>query len=271
MMTASLKSSGHIRFEREGHLAIIGLARPQRRNALSAGMLSDLGEAFLECGQNPDIRAIVMLADGDSFCVGGDLDMLRDLAAVPTEQQLVPAPRFTARQVGIFKPTVCAINGMCAGAGLHFVADSDIVIASEKALFTDTHVNVGQVTALEPIGLARRIPLGWVLRMVILGKAERLSAQDAYRLGMVTEITTPDGLVPRAIELAQIAARVSPQALQQSLKAIWRSLELPLAEAYRRGYEDLVRHRAHPDALEGPGAFLEKREPRWALPWGEQP
>jgi enoyl-CoA hydratase/carnithine racemase len=107
--------------------------------------------------------------------------------------------------------------------------------------------------------------------MVILGRAERINAQNAYRLGMVTEVTAPEKLADRAIELADIAARVSPQALQSSLKAIWSSLELPLSEAYRKGYEDLVRHRAHPDAIEGPSAFLEKREPRWSQPSPHDP
>jgi enoyl-CoA hydratase/carnithine racemase len=265
-MTKLPSLNGQIRFEREGHLAIITLARPERRNALTESMLGDLGAAFIECGANSDIRAIVMLAEGDGFCVGADLGTLQDFARIPVEQQLAPAPRFTARQTGIFKPSVCAVNGICAGAGLHFVADSDIVIASEKASFTDTHVNVGQVTALEPIGLAQRMPLSWVLRMVILGRAERISAQEAFRLGMVTEVTPPQKLHERAFELARIAASVSPQALQSSLRSIWDSLELPLAEAYRRGYERLVQHRQHSDALEGPTAFLEKREPRWAAP-----
>src|SRR6185436_7321501 len=91
-------------------------------------------------------------------------------------------PRFTARQAQVYKPVITAVNGVCAGAGLHFVADSDVVICSENATFVDTHVNVGQVTALEPIGLARRVPMGVVLRMVCMGKAERLSAQRAYEI-----------------------------------------------------------------------------------------
>jgi enoyl-CoA hydratase/carnithine racemase len=270
-MTLSLKSGGHIRLQRDGHIAIVTLARPERRNALTEDMLHDLGEAFSECGRNPEVRAVVLLAEGDAFCVGADLETLKGFAQARKPEHVPPPPKFTPRHVGIFKPSICAVNGVCAGAGLHFVADSDIVIASELASFTDTHVNVGQVTALEPISLAQRMPLAWVLRMVILGRAERIDAQNAYRLGMVTEVTAPEKLADRAIELAEIAARVSPQALQSSLKAIWSSLELPLSEAYRKGYEDLVRHRAHPDAIEGPAAFLEKREPRWAQPSPHDP
>jgi enoyl-CoA hydratase/carnithine racemase len=155
------------------------------------------------------------------------------------------------------------VNGVCAGAGLHFVADSDIVIASSAASFVDTHVNVGQVTALEPIGLMRRMALGDVLRMVILGKAERLTAVQAKDARMISEVLEPDQLMPRAMELARIAAAVSPAAVKTSLKAIWHSLDMTLSQSYEVGYDMLIRYRSHPDASEGPRAFLEKREPNW--------
>ena len=254
----------HIKVQREDGILVITLNRPERYNALTARMLHDLGDAFALAGRDPDVRAVVMLAEGRAFCAGADAGDLEGYAATAIEAQLAePMPKFTARHVGIFKPTICAVNGICAGAGLHFVADSDIVIASQNASFTDTHVNIGQVTALEPIGLSRRMPLGAVLRMVILGKAERLSAAQALQLGMISEITPSETLRGRAMELARIAAGVSPAAVQLSLKAVWESLEQPLSRAYDQGYEILVRHRAHPDASEGPRAFLEKRNPVW--------
>jgi enoyl-CoA hydratase/carnithine racemase len=112
--------------------------------------------------------------------------------------------------------------------------------------------------------LLRKIGAAAVLRMVVLGKAERLSAAQALGLGLVSEVLAPERLLERALELASIAAAGSPAALQASLKAIWQSFELPLAGAYDLGWQLLIRHRAHPDAAEGPTAFLEKREPRWA-------
>jgi enoyl-CoA hydratase/carnithine racemase len=160
-------------------------------------------------------------------------------------------------------PTIVAINGVCAGAGLHFVADGDIVIASNKASFVDTHVNVGQVTALEPIGLMRKASLGAVLRMVLLGKAERLNAEQALETGLVSEVVEPEALLDRALALADIVAQGSPAAIAGSLKAVWDAYELPLSEAYANGFDILIRHRAHPDAVEGPAAFLEKRAPNW--------
>ena len=247
--------------EREGHVLKLTLNRPDQLNALNREMQYALEEEFMAAGENPDIRVIVVTASGRGFCSGADMGGLRDSAEAPPDPKTFTVPKFTNRQCGIYKPTICAVNGVCAGAGLHFVADSDIVIASEAASFVDTHVNVGQVTALEPIGLMRRMPLSAVLRLAILGKAERLNAAQALAAGMVSEVLPADRLMERAMKLAQIVAGVSPTAVQKSLKAIWDSLEMPLAQSYENGFDILIRHRA--DALEGPKAFAEKRAPVW--------
>ena len=249
--------------ERHGHVLQLTLNRPDSLNALN-GPLQALMESTLRgAGDDPDVRAVVITGAGRAFCSGADVSGLSQGAVSSNDPKDHRYPQFTIRQLRIYKPTICAVNGVCAGAGLHYVADSDIVIASDKASFVDTHVNVGQVTALEPIGLLQRMSLDAVLRMVILGKAERLSAQKALELGMISEVTSPEDLVPRALELAQIAASVSPAAVQRSIKAIWESLDRPLDQAYVNGFDILIRHRSHPDALEGTRAFLEKRQPAW--------
>lgn len=265
MGDTSEHSEPAIIIETHGFVRLIRLNRPQRYNALTGEMLNQLGELFVEADADPNVRVIVMTGNGKAFCSGADAQSLATSAAGSVEQQLEePMPMFTPRHMKIYTPSICAVNGVCAGAGLHFVADCDIVIAGESASFVDSHLNVGQVTALEPIGLAQRMPLEAVLRMVILGKAERLSAERAFQLGMVSEVVADDALGARAMELANIAASLSPAAMRASLKAIWDSLETPLNEAYAKGYEAIVRHRDHPDALEGPTAFMEKREPKWS-------
>jgi len=252
-----------VQLEQRGHVLKLVLSRPDRLNALNREMQGALESIFLAAQDDPQVRALVITGEGRAFCSGADVGGLQEGAKGPADPAQVQVPKFTNRQVGIWKPTICAVNGVCAGAGLHFVADSDIVIASEVASFVDTHVNVGQVTALEPIGLMRRVPLGAVLRMVILGKGERLSAADALSVNMVSEVTKPEGLVERAMQLAEMAASVSPASVQRSLKAIWEAFELPLAKAYENGFDILIRHRSHPDALEGTTAFIEKRAPVW--------
>jgi enoyl-CoA hydratase/carnithine racemase len=265
-----LSRNGDIEAWLEDGILSVRLNRPDRLNALTRPMLAELGDIFDEAGHSRDVRVIVLTGAGRGFCSGADAQSLASSAQQSVEERLSVRPRFTPRMCGIWKPSICAVNGICAGAGLHFVSDMDIVIASEAAAFTDTHVNVGQVTALEPIGLARRLPLGAVLRLVTLGKAERLSAQKALELQLVSEVLPDDQLMDRAYALAKIVASVSPAAVQTSLKAVWESFEMPLSQAYDQGYEAVMRHRDHADAREGPAAFLEKRAPVWSDPDGDE-
>ncbi len=143
------------------------------------------------------------------------------------------------------------------------MVDSDIVICSENATFLDPHVTVGQVAALEPIGLSRRIPLQSVLRMNLVGRWERMSAERAYQIGLVGEVVPQGQLLSRAKEVAAMIAKNSPAAVRATKKAIWTSLEHPLQEGLAQGWEILRQHWDHPDQKEGPAAFSEKREPDW--------
>lgn len=257
-------NSDDILISRDGHVLILTLNRPEQLNAITRSMQERLEFLFKQADADPQVRVIVVTGAGRAFCSGADVSALQDGAQRSVEEQLaIPEPEWTARMAKVYKPVIVAVNGVCAGAGFHFVVDSDIVIASEKASFVDTHVNVGQVSALEPIGLMRKISMTTVLRLVVLGKAERLTAQQALECQLISEVLPSERLFERAMELAQIAASVSPAAVKRSLQAMWESLEMPLSEAYRRGLESVFRHRDHPDALEGTSAFLEKRAPRW--------
>jgi len=256
--------SSEIRIERQGHVAVVTLDAPDRLNALTHEMFDELRSAWRSFDADPGVRAVVLTGAGRGFCAGAHVGGLADAAARGAAEQDATYPRFTARHVGFFKPVITAVNGVCAGAGLHFVADCDLVIAGASARFVDTHVDVGQVTALEPIGLLRRISLEHVLRMVILGRAGAIDAAEAVRIGLASEVVDDDKLLDRALELASVVAQASPAAVQASLRAVWESFELPLAAAYDRGYDILVGHREHPDALEGVVAFAEKRPPEWS-------
>jgi enoyl-CoA hydratase len=154
---------------------------------------------------------------------------------------------------------------MCVGGGLHFVADADIVIAASDATFLDTHVSVGQVAAYELIGLARRMPFEAVLRMALVGRHERMSAARALALGMISQVVDPpERLREEAQALAEKIARNSPAAMAATKRALWGALEQGLTDACRAGATELVSMWGHPDQVEGPSAFAEKREPQWA-------
>ena len=262
---------------RTGHVETVRLTATERLNALTREDMDALRAAFRRADADPEVRCIVITGTGRAFCSGADVGGLATRAAArqatsesaggPESAPAVPtgSNAFTPRRMGIFKPVIAAVNGVTAGAGLHFIADADVVIAAASATFVDTHTTIGQVTALEPILFARSgVPMNQVMRMVILGRAGRVSAEEAWRIGLVSEVVPDEHLAERAQELGTLASAASPAAVQRSIEAIWSSLELPLSEAYARGQAAILAHRSHPDALEGARAFLEKRAPRWS-------
>jgi enoyl-CoA hydratase/carnithine racemase len=246
------------------HVVTLTLNRPERMNALSPTMLAELAQFWTLYDADPQLRVAVVTGAGErAFCSGADVATVADRSRNRTSD-FARENRFTPTQAGISKPTICAVNGICAGGGLHFVADCDFTICSDTATFFDPHVSVGQVSAIEPIVLARRIPLGSVMRMMMLGRNERLSAIEARGIGLVTEVVPQDALGARVAELAAMIAAGSPAAVATGRRAIWASLDKPLSDALAHGFVLLRAHGDHhPDAQEGPRAFFEKREPKW--------
>src|SRR6185312_3916936 len=164
------------------------LNRPDAGNAFDALMLDELEAAWGDLDTDPDVKVIVNAANGKAFCTGMDVvQVARDKAAMRRHSRRTrdAALKISSWHCGVWKPVIAAVNGVCAGGGLHLVADADIVIASERASFTDPHVSVGQAVAYEAITLLRKSPMEAVLRMTLSGKGERISAQRAYQLGIL--------------------------------------------------------------------------------------
>ncbi|MFD0690717.1 enoyl-CoA hydratase/isomerase family protein [Actinomadura fibrosa] len=253
--------------ERRGHVGWLVFDRPDRRNAMNNLMRDELRRAWTELAGDPEVRVIVNAANGPAFQTGADvLELATDGIGMERYRASVEAwdMGFTSWQLGIDKPVIAAVNGICAGGGLHFVADADIVLAASDAAFTDPHVSVGQVSAIETIALMRKMPAEAVLRMALVGRYERMSARRAYELGMVSEVVDPpERLRDAAQELAEKVARNSPAALRATKRALWGAFEHGLTEACKAGAAELTGLWGHPDQAEGPAAFAEKREPRW--------
>jgi len=273
-MTSPVKVTGPwetLEVEVDGPVAVVIINRPERMNAVSPTMQVELRAVWAALDADPDLRVAVVTGSGDrAFCSGADVATVADRSRNRTSDY-DRENHFTPQQAHTQKPTICAVNGICAGAGLHFVSDCDFTIAADTATFLDPHVSVGQVAALEPINLARRVPLSSVVRMVLLGSGERMDAHRAYELGLVTEVVPADRLRARAVELAHLVAAGSPAAIATSREAIYESLELPLHQALRRGFVLLRSHADHhPDAQEGPKAFFEKRPPQWQVEDGRR-
>ena len=255
-----------LRVERRGPVGHLIFDRPGRGNAMDAAMLAELERAWTELDRDPDVRVIVNTGAGDAFQTGLDLTQLARAPAALREQSRRTKRselRLTAWHNKVSKPVIAAVNGVCAGGGLHFVADADIVIASTTATFLDPHVGVGQVSASEAIGLARRVAFERVMRMVLTGRHERLDAREAHRLGLVSSLHEPGELAAAAQELAETVARNSPAAMAATKRALWGALETGLTDACRAGARELVQLWGHPDQEEGPRAFAEKRPARW--------
>ena len=242
------------------------LNRPEAGNAFDALMLDELEHAWADLDADPAVRVIVNTANGRSFCTGMDVvQVARDKSAMRKHSRRTRDAelKISSWHCEVWKPVIAAVNGVCAGGGLHFVADADIVIAAQSASFVDPHVSVGQAVAYEAITLLRKSPMERILRMALSGRAERISAQRAYELGIVSEVVPDDALKPAAAMLAAAVAENSPTALRASKKALWRSLEVGLSRARDEAAEEIWRLRNHPDHAEGARAWREKRRPNW--------
>ena len=256
-----------LKVERKGPVGWLINNRPERLNAMNAAMRDEFALAWQELDADPDVRVIVHTGEGKAFQTGVDVvEIASDGVGMERYRESVERfdLHFTAWHQKVAKPVITAVNGICAGGGFHWVADADIVIAASDAQFFDPHVSVGQVVALEAIGLARKIPFEAVMRMALVGRHERLSAGRALELGMISQIVDPpDRLRDEAQALAEKIARNSPAAMRATKRALWGALETGLTEACRHGAGHLTSMWGHPDQEEGPRAFAEKRDPVW--------
>jgi enoyl-CoA hydratase len=226
--------------ERRGAVGWLVFNRPDSGNAMDAQMMAELPLAWADLDADDQVAVIVVTGAGKAFQTGLDMvqlsrdpDALRESSRRTKRSEL----QLTGWHNGVRKPIVTAVNGVCAGGGLHFVADSDIVIASSNATFLDPHVSVGQASAFEPIALARRAAFGGVARMALLGAEERVSAARALELGWLSAvIDPPEGLHDAAQEIAERVAGNDRDALIATKRALWSALETGLSDARRTAH-----------------------------------
>lgn len=215
---------------RRGPAGWLVFNRPNAGNAINAVMFEELEAAWRELDADPDVRVIVNSGHGPSFQTGLDIielarnkEALRKSARQTRDFEL----RMTAWHCGVLKPVIAAVNGTCAGGGLHFVADADVVLCADTATFLDPHVSLGQVSAYETIGLIRKGPAEPIMRMALLGRHERMDARRALAIGVVSEIVPLDQLAPRAQALAERIAEHDPDHLRIIKRVCWNALESP--------------------------------------------
>lgn len=213
-------------FEVADSVATVTLDRPERLNAFNQLMIDEFRDLWARVRADDDIRVVVLRAAGDrAFCTGVDVgEGLEKSDNVWSRED--PGAGLGPKQNKVWKPVITAVHGMVAGGAFYWINESDIVIGADDATFFDPHVSYGMTSALEPIGLARRIPLGEALRWALIGLDERMSVERACAIGLVSEVVPRDQLWDRADVLARIIAAKPAAAIQGTVKAIWETLDL---------------------------------------------
>ncbi|SHN75869.1 enoyl-CoA hydratase/isomerase family protein [Cryptosporangium aurantiacum] len=212
-------------------VATITLNRPEALNAFDRQMCHEIRDAWQQVKADPNVHAVVLRAAGErAFCAGLDV---KKAYGQPDDvwNHEDPGELLSPKWQKVWKPVVCAVQGLCTAGAFYFVNEADVVICSTDATFFDSHVSGGRVSAVEPVGLMRRIGLGETLRIALLGNDERVSAETALRIGLVTEVTSPDALHGRAHEIAAAIAEKPTAATQGTVRAIWESLDRPYRAA----------------------------------------
>lgn len=224
------------------HVATVTINRPEAMNAFTATMMREFHVLWPRIQKDDAIHAVVLrAAPGRAFSTGADVkaaqtDPIVDFSR-PLEQR-DPGEFLGPKSNQCWKPVIGAVHGLCCAGAFYWINECDIVIASADAQFFDPHVSYGMVAAVEPIGLSYRIPYGEVMRMMLLGNDERVSAQTALRIGLVSEvIDDPEAMWARAHDLAAKIATKPPIATQGTVRAVWESQDLPRAAALLQGFK----------------------------------
>ncbi|MFJ3775894.1 enoyl-CoA hydratase/isomerase family protein [Streptomyces sp. NPDC090075] len=222
-------------FEVTDHVATVTLNRPEAMNGFNQRMMEEFAALWDTVKHDDDVRVVVLRGAGDrAFCTG--MDVKEGIDRHPNVwSQTDPGEFLSPKLNQVWKPLVCAVHGMAAGGAFYWLNEADILICSEEATFFDPHVSYGLTAALEPIGLARRIPLGEALRIALLGLDERVSAARALQIGLVSEVLPREELWDRADGIARIIAAKPPAAIQGTVRAIWESLDSTRTQALRTG------------------------------------
>ncbi len=268
-MSDSTTSEPHAIFDHDGHVAVLTLNRPEKRNALSTEMLVRMYDAWVEIDSNPDIRVAIVTGAGGNFCSGADLKaMAGGYGDQPTEWSERMAAdddlhwKALLRHFIPNKPIIAAVEGYAVAGGTEILQAMDIRVAGEGATFGVAEVRRG----LFPLGgstvrLSRQIPYTVAADLLLTGRF--VPAAEAKEVGLIGHVV-PDGhALARAHEIADAIAANGPLAVQAVLRSMRTTRELPEREGLALELEIGWPVFASEDAKEGPTAFAEKRAPRF--------
>jgi len=250
-------------YDKKDRIAYITINRPEVMNSLHIPAHQELAEIWADFRDDPDVWVAIFTGAGDkAFSAGNDLKY----AAAHSDAPHPPMPPGgfggITNRFECWKPIIAAVNGYALGGGLEMALACDIIIAAEHARFGLPEPTVGLIALTGGVHrLPRQIPLKVAMGMLLTGR--HITAQEAYRIGLVNEVVPLSELMPTAQKWAQEILRCAPLAVRASKEAAYRGLELPLSAAMNVNYLEQQRMLASEDFLEGPRAFSEKRPPQW--------
>jgi len=221
--------------EEQDRVAWVTLNRPEAHNAFTALMQEECRNLWRSLRTNDEVHVIVLTGAGEqAFCVG--IDRNEPFTALDDSPSLYgtsnnfmyddPGDWLGPKSNDLWKPVIAAVNGMACGGAFYFLGECDILIAAEHATFFDPHVTYGMAAVYEPMKMLTRMPFGEVMRMSLTGNAERITADSALRMGLVSEVVPGDDLEAAAARLADSIAANPPWAVQGTLRAIWAAQDL---------------------------------------------
>jgi enoyl-CoA hydratase/carnithine racemase len=249
---------------RHGAVATLTLNRPERRNALSLELIARLREELGAIAVDPGVRAVILGGAGTAFCAGHDLTELHG-ADEEAARALFEADAALMQDLhALPQPVVARVHGPASAGGCHLVAACDLAIASPAATFAVPGPALGIVGTTAMVEVARVIGRQRAMRMLLTGAP--IPARTALEWGLVAEVVAAAELVPASFAMAAAASSGAPGTVALAKRALYRNLDLGLAEAYGHATELTWRTITGAEAQEGIGAFLERRRPAWPPP-----
>jgi methylglutaconyl-CoA hydratase len=243
----------------------ITLARPEKRNAFNEDLIAHISEAFMAAAQQPGLRAVVLAADGPAFCAGADLDWMRRSADFSYEDNVRDAQALAAMLQAIRDcpvPVIARIQGDAFGGGVGLMAACDIAFALDSARFCLSEVKLGLVPAVISPYVLSKIGLSAAQRYFL--SAELFSAQEAYRLGLLHELSeNEEALDARLAQFLKILLANGPEAMRASKRLVRQLDDIPWSRITDLTTALIAERRASPEGREGIRAFLERRPPAW--------
>ena len=248
-------------------IALLSLNRPQQRNTLSEDMLAALRNEFTSIAADQSVRAVIISHNGSAFCAGHDMKEMTAHRSDPDRgrryfKALMEECSMLMQSIRkLPQPVIAAVEGVATAAGCQLVATCDLAIASRSARFATPGVHIGLFCSTPMVALSRNVSNKHAIEMLLTG--EMVSAEDAYRIGLVNRVVPAGQASETALELARKIASKSMLTVKVGKEAFYHQRELDLADAYKLTIDVMVDNMMARDAEEGIGAFIDKREPTW--------